>query len=101
MSEQQANQIPSANLQRVLEKLTVLQEKLLAKDPQMPQHLRESHSLLQQFPETVWLLTDDKIKLLLDAAQAYTQVTIVKQAAAKATSGRGGSSRGRVNVDEL
>jgi hypothetical protein len=92
------NKLPPEILEKANEKLTALRAKLEAKDPMMAQHLRESHSLLQSFPETVYLLDDSEIKLLLDAAQEYTKIKIV-EAASKPKSGAG--SRKAVNVDDL
>lgn len=68
--------------------LASLEQALIAKDPMMPQHLRQSHSLLIQYPETANLLSDEEIARLIDAAEIHTKTEIVKAAA----SGKGGSS---------
>ena len=44
----------------------------------MPQHLRQSHSLLIQYPETVNLLEDSEVALLIGAAKEHTKIEIVK-----------------------
>ena len=83
----------------VVAKLTMslasLEQALLAKDPMMPKHLKESHQLLISYPETVHLLDDDEIARLISAAQIHTGVEIVKAAAAK------GGSRKKISADDL
>jgi len=83
----------------VVAKLTMslasLEQALLAKDPMMPRHLRESHQLLTSYPETVHLLDDDEIARLISAAQIHTGIEIVKAAASK------GGSRKKISVDDL
>lgn len=68
--------------------LASLEQALITKDPMMPQHLRQSHSVLIQYPETVNLLSDEEIARLIDAAEIHTKTEIVKAA----VSGKGGSS---------
>jgi hypothetical protein len=92
------NKVPPEVLEKVSSKLDQLRSKLETKDPMMAQHLRESHSLLQSFPETSFLLEDHEIKLLLDAAQEYTKIKIV-EAAAK--SSKGGGRAKSISVDDL
>jgi hypothetical protein len=94
---EQVDRIPQLVLDKITGKLDSVRTALLAKDPQMAQHLRESHSLLQQYPETAHLLDDAEIKLLLDAAQEYTKIKIV----AEASKGGKGGSRKAVNVNDL
>jgi len=83
----------------VVAKLTMslasLEQALLAKDPMMPKHLKESHQLLISYPETVHLLDDDEIARLISAAQIHTGIEIVKAAASK------GGSRKKISADDL
>lgn len=80
--------VPPDVMARLEMSLASLEQALIAKDPMMPQHLRQSHSLLIQYPETVNLLSDEEIARLIDAAEIHTKTEIVKAAA----SGKGGSS---------
>lgn len=88
--------IPAEVLASLNQKLGLLEQALLAKDPQMPNHLRETHRLLISYPESVHLLSDGDIKTVLAAAQEYTQVKIVTE---KPKSGTG--SKKKISADEL
>ena len=71
---------PSASIPPSLTSaLTELEQKLLATDPQIPSHLRNIHTLLRSYPESIVLLTDSQIKTLIDAASQVTQVFIVEK----------------------
>lgn len=83
---------PSATLPPdIVSKLTMhladLEQSLLAHDPMMPQHLKQSHKLLISYPETVHLLDDTEIARLISAAQIHSQIEIVKASVPK-TGGR-------------
>jgi len=69
----------------------------LTKDPMMPQHLRNTHSLLISYPETVHLLEDAEISRIISAAQVHTKTEIVKAVAAKKSTG----GRAKLNIDDL
>ncbi len=84
----QSDTVPAEIMARLEMALASLEQALIAKDPLMPQHLRQSHSLLIQYPETVNLLSDEEVASLIDAAEIHTKTEIVKAAA----SGKGGSS---------
>lgn len=90
--------IPQDILSKLEMNLASLESSLLTKDPMMPQHLRNIHSLLISYPETVHLLEDDEIAKIIDAAQVHTKTEIVK-ATAKGTSASG--SRKKINLDDL
>jgi hypothetical protein len=79
----------------VQSKLASLEQALLAKDPQMPVHLREMHRLLTSYPESVHLLEDAEIKTVLAAAQEWTQTKIVTEKP------KAGGSKKKVAVDDL
>jgi hypothetical protein len=70
--------IPPNIMSQLAMSLASLEQALLAKDPMMPQHLRQSHSLLIQYPETVNLLEDSEVALLIGAAKEHTKIEIVK-----------------------
>jgi hypothetical protein len=90
--------IPHDVMTKLEMSLASLEFTLLAKDPMMPQHLRNVHSLLISYPETVHLLDDAEIARIIDAAQVHTKTEIVK-AAAKGTSASG--SRKKIAIDDL
>jgi hypothetical protein len=90
--------IPQDVMNRLEMSLASLEQALLDKDPMMPQHLRNTHSLLISYPETVHLLADDEIARIIDAAELHTKTEIVK-AVAKGTSASG--TRKKVSADDL
>lgn len=78
-------------------KLRSLEQALLEKDPLMPNHLRESHRLLQTYPETVHLLDDEEIRTLIQAVEKHVQVKVVSETAAK----KGSGSRKKISAEDL
>ena len=88
--------IPPDVLDRLDSHLASLEQALLDKDPMMPQHLRNSHSILISYPETVHLLEDHEIARLIDAAEIHTKTEIVK-----ATVNKGTGTRKKVDVSDL
>jgi len=91
-----AGTISQDTMQKLQTALTSLESALLAKDPEMRNHLRESHRLLINYPETVHLLEDSEIATLLDAAQKIMLTNIVSEPAKKAK-----STRAKPSVDDL
>jgi hypothetical protein len=95
---QLSDRIPQDVLHRLESSLASLEAALLSKDPLMPQHLRNTHSLLISYPETVHLLDDNEIARIIDAAEVHTKTEIVKAAA----SGRStGGTRTKVSASDL
>lgn len=90
--------IPQDVMARLDQSLAHLEQALLTKDPMMPQHLRNTHSLLISYPETVHLLEDAEVARLIDAAELHTKTEIVKAVAAGKSSG---GSRKKVDVSDL
>lgn len=88
--------IPPDVLDRLDSHLASLEQALLDKDPMMPQHLRNSHSILISYPETVHLLEDHEIARLIDAAEIHVKTEIVK-----ATVKKGTGTRKKVEVSDL
>jgi len=89
--------IPQDVLSKIEMNLASLEQALTAKDPMMPQHLRNIHSLLISYPETVHLLDDAEIACIIDAAEVHTKTEIVKAVAAKKSTG----GRAKVSVNDL
>ena len=88
--------IPPDVLDRLDSHLASLEQALLEKDPMMPQHLRNTHSILISYPETVHLLEDAEIARLIDAAEIHTKTEIIKATVKKAT-----GTRKKVDVSDL
>lgn len=88
--------IPPDVLDRLDSHLASLEQALLDKDPMMPQHLRNSHSILISYPETVHLLEDHEIARLIDAAEIHTKTEIIKATVKKAA-----GTRKKVDVSDL
>ena len=88
--------IPPDVLDRLDTHLASLEQALLDKDPMMPQHLRNSHSILISYPETVHLLEDHEIARLIDAAEIHTKTEIIK-----ATVKKSAGTRKKVDVSDL
>ena len=88
--------IPRDVMMRLQSSLASLETALLDKDPLMPQHLRNTHSILISYPESVHLLDDNEIARIIDAAEIHTKTEIVKAAAA----GKG-ATRKKVTADDL
>ncbi len=83
----QSDVVPADVMSRLEMSLASLETSLLNKDPMMPQHLRNTHSILIGYPETVHLLDDAEIARIIDAAEVHTKTEIVKAAASKKTAG--------------
>lgn len=93
-----SDSVPPDVMARLESSLASLEQALIDKDPMMPQHLRNTHSLLISYPETVHLLEDIEIAKLIDAAEIHTKTEIVKAA----VRGKGGSgSRKKIDVGDL
>lgn len=88
--------IPPDVLDRLDSHLASLEQALLDKDPMMPQHLRNTHSILISYPESVHLLEDAEIARIIDAAEIHTKTEIIKATVKKAT-----GTRKKVDVTDL
>lgn len=69
---------------------------LFEQDPEMRNHLRESHKLLLSYPETVHLLDDEEIRSLIDAQIKLTNTMIVSEVAKKTK-----TSKTKLGVSDL
>lgn len=95
---QLSDKIPSDVVTRLTQSLASLEQALLDKDPMMPQHLRNTHSLLISYPETVHLLDDSEIARIIDAAEIHTKTEIIKAAV---KGGAGSGSRKKISATDL
>jgi hypothetical protein len=99
MKESDHTSIPQDVYNRLEASLAALEQSLLANDPLMPQHLRNSHAVLVSYPETVHLLQDHEVARLIDAAEMHTKTEIVK--ATVKGSGAGSGSKKKITVSDL
>lgn len=73
--------------EQIRESILGLEQALLANNPQMPTMLRTIHSALRADPETVTLLSDEEISIVVRGLMKQTQTTIAAEVA-KAKSGK-------------
>lgn len=81
LPEAMQNSIPHEVMEKLKASLAATEAGLLNQDPELKNHLRESHRLLISYPETVHLLDDEEIAKLIDAQEKLTQVQIVSDVA--------------------
>lgn len=86
LKPEQASRIPPEVFSQLIMKIAEFTSALLAKDPDMPRHLQESHRLLISYPETAHLLDDEEIAELIKGQEALMHTQIVSDAAKKKSS---------------
>jgi hypothetical protein len=64
-------------LDSIMQRLSYLQEALLAQDPRIRDHLKEIHKLMITHEELVHLLSDEDIAKIMSAQQVVTNTTLV------------------------
>lgn len=74
----QSDAIPPNIMEALNLELAKLEQALLAKDPNMKEHLRMSHQLIQSYPESAHLLEPHEISVLISGLKAHTNIEIVK-----------------------
>jgi hypothetical protein len=90
--------IPGEILDKLKMHMAALEGKLTAADPEIKNHLRNSHTLLISYPETVHLLEDSEIAGLIKLQEDYAQTQIVKEVA---KGGAGSRSKKQITLDDL
>ena len=89
--------IPPDVFNRLTTSIADLETALINKDAMMPQHLRNTHSILISYPECVELLDDAEIARIIDAAEVHTKTEIVKAV----TRGKASGAKTKVSVSDL
>lgn len=89
--------IPANVMESLQSHLAHLEQALVAKDPMMPVHLRNSHALIMSYPEAQHLLEDKEIATIIQGCEAHMKVQIVKAAA----KGSSKTPKKTISVDEL
>jgi hypothetical protein len=95
---QLTDKLPPDIVARLTDSLASLEQSLIDKDPMMPNHLRNTHAVLISYPETVHLLDDREIALIIDAAEVHTKTEIVKAVAKGASTG---GTRKKISISDL
>ena len=99
MKEHDFSKVPQDIYSKLDAALSSLEQALLAKDPMMKNHLRESHALLVTYPETVVLLKPGEVNTLIRAAEQHTNTQIVSDIAKGKSSGI--TRKKNVSVDDI
>lgn len=68
---------------QIKEKITSLEEALLASNPQMKTILREIHTTLKENPEVVTLLNEDDIHIIVNGLEKQTATELATTIATK------------------
>lgn len=63
----------------VLERIELIEAKLLEQDPMLPNHLAAIHSALLQYEELVHLLPDEKIRAFVRGQTKHVGMELVKE----------------------
>jgi len=95
-SEQLAKTTPDHPIHVVMERLALIEQKLLQNDPQIGTHLKEIHKHLMEYEELSHLLTPEQIGVLMKGFQKHTTIQLVVEGVKKS----GGKSK-KVSVDDL
>lgn len=89
--------VPEAVMLDLEMKISGLEQSLLAKDPQMPVHLKNIHQLLLEYKDAAALLTADQLGAIISSQSEMLGIHIVKQTAKKAVA----ASRKKPSLDEM
>lgn len=79
---------PAHPIFAVLEKLDVIEKKLLEQDPQISTHLREIHKYLAEYDELPHLLSPTQIGVLMKGLQKHTAIQLVVDEQSKGSRGK-------------
>lgn len=80
-------------------KLALLEESLLAANPNMPVVLREIHSILKKDPEVVTILSEEDVSLIVRGLKKQTNTEIATKVAKKKMGSKKALSK--ITVDDL
>lgn len=97
LDQKMQDRIPADILSKLQTSMQGLEMALLKQDPEMKNHLRESHRLLISYPETVHLLEDNEIAGIIKASQQHMKTQIISEAA----KGKGSRGKSKITVDDL
>jgi hypothetical protein len=95
--EQSANLSPDHPIFQVMERITKIQEKMVAQDPEIGTHLAAVHKMLGQYEELSHLLTPEQIGVLMQGLQKHTTISLVVEDQKKGTRGKSK----KIGVDDI
>ncbi len=75
--EQLAKTTPDHPIHAVMGRLALIEQKMIAQDPEIGTHLRAIHTMLQEYEELAHLLTPEQIGLLMRGLQKHTAISLV------------------------
>lgn len=84
-----------------LERLQLLEDALIAKDPMMKVHLGEIHKNLIQYEELVHLLTDDQIGIMMAAQQNHTNTVLIGSATSNKGKAKAVAAGAKLQISDL
>lgn len=84
--EQTAKLDPNNPIFVVMERIALIQAKMLAQDPQISTHLKEIWKHMQQYEEIAHLLTEEEIGVVFRALQKHTAIELVVNTPSKGKS---------------
>lgn len=100
-STEQAATAANPIFDTLLQRISLVEEALNAKDPSMKTHLAEIHRLLINHDELVHLLSDEDIGKFMKAQQAHQGVVLVAALTGKKASSSATKKATGVSLDDL
>lgn len=95
--EQLAKMTPDHPLLVVIERITAIENKMMANDPEISTHLKAIWKEMQTYEELAHLLTPEQIGVLMRGMQKHTTIQLVVESTSKG--GRG--KKNKPSVDDL
>ncbi len=95
--EQLAKCGPDHPIHTVMQRISLIEEKMKTADPEISTHLREIWKQLQTYEELAHILTPEQISILMKGMQKHTAIQLVSEDAGKKKSSRGP----KVTADDL
>lgn len=92
--------IDPAIVLKLQEKMNNLQTAQQVSDPNISAYLKEVHTLVMTYPETVWILKDDEMQSIVKAAEHNADLAIIAERA-KATKKTSGRSLKNATADDF
>jgi hypothetical protein len=86
---------------QLMQRLSGLQEAMLAADPDIKTHMREIHKLLIGFEELVHLLSDEEIGVIMKAQQGLTHTALVGTVTAGKTKASNSKKAAGISLGDL
>lgn len=98
--EQLAKVGPDHPIMQLMERMTAIEQKLAANDPEISTHLKEIMKLMGTYEELAHILTPDQIAVAMKGLQKHVGIQLVIEEQSGKKSGRSKSLKG-VGVNDL